>query len=137
MESQSSVDKEKNAISEPEIKADKNRANMAITDAMMLPVVGILKVNCCAILIVASIEGKKHESGSGSKLLIISYTIKRITFMRCTPRMNDKSLTSSAKINKLIQLPKYTIFIHKRIIIFFIFKLLSFLVTLQNQNIFI
>lgn len=39
---------EKNAISEPDINADKNKAIIAIDNATMLPESGIFTVSCCA-----------------------------------------------------------------------------------------
>ena len=66
---------EKNAISEPETKAERHKATRAKENATMLPNVGTLKDIRLQSAPLALIKLKIHDKGSGSKTNLISYTI--------------------------------------------------------------
>lgn len=63
---------EKKAISDPDINAERNNPMIANIIAKSEPKVGALIANPCAKEIVALIDGKRHENGSGSKIIEIS-----------------------------------------------------------------
>ena len=61
--------REKNAISEPDTKAEMHKQRIAITAAIILEVVGALnEIIDCAISVEANIAVKMHDNGSVSKI---------------------------------------------------------------------